>query len=104
MRVIPIDSKLPFKFRGPRVKDRLPEGAKLLAGAALTFWGPPLLYSVIIDNALPFFVMFCNQALGILLGILIHRNQSGDNLSCVPANYIPNVACAARPYKLKKVA
>jgi hypothetical protein len=82
----------------------VPEGVKLLAVAALTFWGPSMLYSAIIGHALPFYVMACNQTLGVLLGILLYQNQSSDNLSCVPANYVPKVPRAARAYKKKDAA
>lgn len=104
MRVIPIDSKLPFKFRRSRPQGKVPGRVKLLIGAVLVFWGPPLLYSVIIHHALPFFVLLCTQILGVLLGIHFYRKQSDYNLSCVPANYAPKFPRAARAYKRKDAA
>lgn len=104
MRVIPFDSKLPVKFRGPRAQGKVPEGMQLLAGVALIFWGPPLLYSAIIGHPLPFFVMACNEALGVLLGILLYRKHSVEQLSCVPAGYVPEVPRAARAYKKRDAA
>jgi hypothetical protein len=104
MPVIPIDSKLPFKFRRPRPQGKVPRGVKLLIGAAFVFWGPPVLYSVIIHHALPFFVLLYTQILGVLLGIHLYLKQSNDNLSCVPANYVPKFPRAASAYKRKDAA
>jgi hypothetical protein len=82
----------------------VPRGVKLLLGAALVFWGPPLLYSVIIHHALPFFVLLCTQLLGVMYGIHLYLKQSDDKLSCVPANDVPKFPRAARAYKRKDAA
>jgi hypothetical protein len=84
MKVESIDSKMPFKFCGPRTPERVPEGVKFFSAAALTFWVPILLYCVVIGQAQPLFVMVSNEALGVLIGVLLYKRQPGDTLSCVP--------------------
>jgi hypothetical protein len=86
MKVVPIRSKLLFGNFYPRAHELTSEGMKFLAGVALTFWAPTLLFCYVIGQFLPFYLMSCNQALGVLLGILMYNKPSNGILSCVPVN------------------
>lgn len=104
MGVVSIDSKMPIKFRGLRAYRRVPEGAKLLASAVLVHWGPALLYCSITGQMLPFYVMACNQALGIALGVLRYKKQPGESLSCVPLGLVPHAPSGPQIYEVRKAA
>lgn len=104
MSVVSIDSKMPLKFRGPRAYKRAPEGMKFIAGAVLVHWGPALMYCSVIGDALPFYLMACNHALGVALGILRYARQPGERLSCVPLDLIPNAPESPQSYEVKKAA
>ena len=104
MCVVSIDSKMPFKFRALRVYERVPDGAKFLASAALVHWGPALLYCSITGEMLPFYLMTCNQALGVALGVLRYKKQPGEFLSCAPLGLVPNVPSGPQIYEMRKAA
>lgn len=90
MKVESIDSRMPFKFCGPRTSE-VSEGIKLLAGVVLTWWAPSLLYCSVIGQVFPFYLTACTQAVGVLLGLWMYKRQSERNLSCVPRRRIPNI-------------
>lgn len=98
------DSKLPFKFCRPRVPERVPEGVKFFTGAALTFWVPTLFYCAASHQALPFYLMVCNHALGVLIGVWLYEKKPGDFLSCVPISRVPATPSSAVNRERKKAA
>lgn len=95
MKVEYIDSKMPFKFCRPRVTDRVPEGMKFLAAAVLAFWAPTLLYCAVTGQALPFYLMVCNESLGVLMGLWLYEKHTDESLTCVPTKSKP--AALSRP-------
>lgn len=104
MKVESIDSRMPIKFCGPRAQEKLPEGVKLLAGVALTLWTPSLFYCLVTGQILPLYVVACNQALGVLLGVWMYERQPRGLASCVPANRIPNVPSGPPIREMDKAA
>lgn len=84
MGVVSIDSRMPFKFCGPRDYERVPEGLKFFCGAALTLWAPLLIYCSLTGQFPLLCLMICNQSLGVMLGVLMHNEESGSHLSCIP--------------------
>lgn len=104
MRVIPIRSRMLFKDFSPRAQETVPEGARFFAGAALTFWAPTLMYCYVIGQALPFYLMVCNEALGVLCGLFLYKKTRGGIPSCVPVTHRPDVASVVHGRGIKKVA
>jgi hypothetical protein len=104
MGVVLIDSKMPFKFNGPRSYRGVPEGIKFLVGATLTNWAPVLLYCYVTGEMLPFYSILCSQVLGAALGILMYKKQPGEWLSCVPVDLIPDIPSGAQIYDERKAA
>lgn len=104
MRVVSIDSKMPFKFNRPRARNRVPEGLTFPAGVVMTFWVPTLMYCLVTGQVLPLYSMVFTQMLGAALGVFMYKKQSNDYLSCVPVNHLPNVPKIAYSCGTKKVA
>lgn len=104
MRVIPIRSRMLFKDFSPRAQETVPEGARFLAGAALTFWAPTLMFCYVIGQALPFYLVVCNEALGVLCGLFLFKRSSSAIPSCVPVTHSPDVASVVHRCEIKKVA
>jgi hypothetical protein len=104
MKVESIDSRLPFKFHSLRVHERVPEGTKFFACLGLTYWGPILLYCALTNQALPFYLMVCNAALGVSFGVLLYRKPPEEIPHCVPPSSIPFAVSAARDRERKKAA
>jgi hypothetical protein len=90
MKVESIDSRMPFKFCGPRTREAS-EGIKLLAGVVLTWWLPSLLYCSVTGQTFPFYLIAGTQAFGVLLGVWMYARPSKSMPSCVPIISIPNV-------------
>ena len=104
MKVESIRSRMMFKDYDPRAQEKVPEGVKFLAGAALNLWVPTLMYCYVISQILPFYFMVFIEALGVLLGVLMYQ-KSADEVapSCVPVNHVTGVLSDAGRHE-KKVA
>ncbi len=89
MKVVPINSRMLFKFDAPRAQATVPEGFKLVVGVATTCWIPTLLFCLTIRNALPFVLIFCSEVLGTLLGVLMYKQARYRITSCVPVTRVP---------------
>jgi len=89
MKVVPISSRMPFKFLNPRAEPRVPEGLKLAAGVVSTCWMPTLLFCSTIGTALPFFLTFYCEVLGTLFGLLMYLHAPNRMTSCIPVTRIP---------------
>lgn len=104
MGVVPIDSKMPFKFRGLRAYRRVPDEMKFLACAVLVHWGPALMYCSVTGEMLPFYLMVCNQMLGVVLGVLMYKKHLSVSSSYVPLGLTPDVSKGAQIYEVTKAA
>lgn len=104
MKIISIRSKMLFKDFGPRVGDAASEETRFFAKAILNFWGPTLLFCYLLGAALPLYVMLCSQSVGVLVGLLIYRQQSYGVLSCVPVDYRPDVPNVSRIHEIDRAA
>jgi hypothetical protein len=104
MRVVSIDSKMPFKFNGPRTYNRVSEGLTFLAGVVMTFWVPTLMYCLVIGQLLPLYSMVFTQTVGAAFGVFMHKKQFNGYLSCVPVNHLPDVPKIAYICGTKKAA
>ena len=104
MKVESIDSRMPFKFSRPRAHERLPEGVKFLAGAALVFWGPLLSLCYVIGHALPLYLLIFPEALGLALGVFLYKNQPDGFPPRSYVNHVPDVPRPARAGERRKVA
>jgi hypothetical protein len=103
MRVVSIDSKMPFKFNRLRAHNRVSEGLIFLAGIVI-WWAPSLVYSLVSGQTLLLCLVGFTQALGAVLGVFVYMNQSSDYLSCVPVNHRPDVPNVAAIHEAKKIA
>lgn len=104
MKVESINSRKLFGDYYPRANEMVPEGMEIFAGIALTLWAPILLACYVIGQALPAYVMFCDEVLGALLGIIMYKHESSGFLSCVPVSRVPNIPRDTHQSKMKKVA
>ena len=103
MKVIPINSKMLFRDFGPWAGGAS-EGARFFAKAALNFWGPTMIFCYLTNAPLPLYVMLCSHAVGVLLGLLIYKQQHYGVLSCVPVNYRPDVPNVSHISKIDRAA
>lgn len=85
MKVVQFSSRTLFGDFYPRAQ-RLPEGTKFLAGTALVFWGPVLLFSSVINHPSPFYLMLCIQLVGVVLGIFWSQKVHDELPHCFPKN------------------
>ena len=60
------------------------EPIEFCTGVALTLLVPTLFYCVAIGQAWPFWLMACNDAVGVALGLAIYKMSSDELPSCVP--------------------
>lgn len=104
MKVESINSRKLFGDYYPRANKTVPEGMEIFAGIALTLWAPTLLACYVIGQALPAYVMFCDEALGVLLGVIMYKRSSSGFLSCVPVSRVPDVPSDTHQSEMKKVA
>ena len=104
MKVVSIKSRKLFSDYNPRANETVPEGLKFFAGVALTLWAPTLLACYVIGQALPAYVMFCDEVLGVLLGVVMYKQASSGLLSCVPVSRASNVPSDPHQSEMKKVA
>jgi hypothetical protein len=99
--VVSINSRkkrVPFESFPSRVRDEVREGMKFLGGVAITSWAPTLMFCYVVGQALPGYLIASSQALGVVLGFLMHKNPPNSILSCVPISQFPDVP------RLKRVA
>lgn len=80
------------------------EGVKGLAGAGLAVWLPTLMYSVVSNQFVLFYLVACSQALGAVCGWIMFKMSPSGALSCVPVTHVAKAAKAARTANLKKAA
>lgn len=104
MKIESINSRKLFGDFYPRANDKVPEGLEFFAGIALTLWAPTILACYVIGQVLPAYLMFCDETLGVLLGIIMYKSSASDLLSCVPVGNVPDVASSSDQSKLKKAA
>ena len=55
--------------------ESLPAGVKIIARLVLAYGTPALLYCIVINDALPFYVTVCYLAIGFLGGVWLHKRQ-----------------------------
>ena len=104
MKVESINSRRIFGDYYPRANKTAPEGIEFFAGVALTLWAPTLLACYVIGQALPAYVMFCDEVLGALLGVVMYKRASSGFVSCVPVSHVPNVPSDSYQSEMKKAA
>lgn len=104
MKVESINSRKLFGDYYPRANKMVPEWMDFFAGAALTLLAPTLLACYVIGQALPAYVMFCDQVLGAMLGGIMYKRASSGFLSCVPISHVPNVPSDSHQGEMKKAA
>ena len=103
MNVVPIRSKEFLGEYSSRDKETVPEGAMFLAGAAVTFLAPTLLFCAVIGQLLPLYMIAANEAFGAALGFAMF-NRPSKNLSLNPIDPIPKAARGASAIQRRKAA
>lgn len=81
MDVVLVNSSMPVKVGGPRAYKRALEGIKFLAGEAFTPWILPLMCCLVICQIFPFYLIVCNQSVGIALGVWMYYKKRPDGYS-----------------------
>jgi hypothetical protein len=104
MKVESINSRKLFGEYYPRANETVSEGIEFFAGIALTLWAPTLLACYVIGQALPAYVMFCDEVFGVLLGVIMFKRASSGFLSCVPVSRVPHVPSDTHQGEMKKAA
>lgn len=85
-------------------EETVPEGAKFLAGAALTLIAPTLFFCAVSGQLLPLYLMTANEVLGVALGVMMFKKSSVGFLSVIPLTRNPNEACGKDAAERKKAA
>lgn len=81
------------------------ELVEFCAGAVLTLLMPTLLYCAVIGQLWPLWVMACNDALGVAMGLVMLKRMSSEGLpSCVPVTRTQKVIRGAGAAEQKKAA
>lgn len=99
MKVVSIRKKQFLDDYCAQRDDIIAEDVKFLAGAALTLLVPTVLYCTVSGLWLSLYLMACNVALGLGLGIVMFKKSSTGFLSCVPITFTRNVQKGARPIR-----
>jgi hypothetical protein len=93
MKVVAIRSRMLFGEFYPRAESLVSEGAAFVACAVFALCAPALLFCYVIGQLLPFYLMACNGALGVLWGVYRFKQPSADGfVACVPVNHAPNAS------------
>lgn len=87
-KVTNINSRRLFGEFYPRAPERVPEGMRFVAYAALTFVAPTLALCHVTNQTEPLYLMVSNLLVGTILGISRYLQPLADSLSCVPARRI----------------
>jgi hypothetical protein len=103
-RVISMRSKLFLGGYYLRSNSILAELVMFLVGAVLTLLAPALLYSLVIEQPWPLYLMGCNVVLGFMLGLIMFKSPSDGFPSCVPLTLVPDAPSGTKSFKLKKAA
>lgn len=85
-------------------EETVPEGAKFLAGAALTLIVPTLLFCAVSGQLLPLYLMAANEALGVAWGFMLFKKSPVGFLTSIPLTRNPNAACDKNAAERKKAA
>ena len=64
-----------FNERCRRAGERLPDGVKFGARLGLAYGTPTLLFCLVINQALPVYVIVCHLAVGVLGGLWLYRRR-----------------------------
>ena len=104
MNVIPMRRRTAPGDHYTRGNEVISDGLTFLAGTALTLLAPTIAYCAVAGRLWPLCVMGCNEALGVVLGLVMLRKSPASFLSCVPATRIPPVPSGANHGRLKKAA
>lgn len=80
------------------------ELVEFFAGAALTLFVPTLLFCASINQLWPLWVMFSDEALGVIVGFLMFKIEPDDVPSCVPVTRVRKALSSAHADELKKAA
>lgn len=87
-----------------RGNEVIPDELTFLAGAAFTLLAPTIVYSAVIEQLWPLYVMGCNEAMGVMLGLAMFKKSSSGFLSCVPVTRVPPVPNGVDPARLREAA
>jgi hypothetical protein len=104
MRVQSFDSKMPFKFCGPRAGDKVPGGLTIIGGAILTFWVPTCVFSGVASNLLPLFFMSLAYLLGLPIGLWLYRQKVDHQRIVLPLQRKPPAATSVDERDKEKAA
>jgi hypothetical protein len=85
-------------------EETVPEGAKFLAGAALTLIAPTLLFCAVSGQLLPLYLMATNEALGVAWGVLMFKKSFVGFLTSIPLTRNPKAARDKSATEKKKAA
>lgn len=77
--------------------------SKFLLGAAVTLLGPTILYCIVIGELWPLYLIACNDALGVILGVAMFKKSPEPFVACVPQSQVP-FPIYSRLVNLKKAA
>jgi hypothetical protein len=84
--------------------DIVPEGIGFITRAALSIYGPTILYCVVISQLMPLYLMTGVVTLGSMIGLAMFRRSAEGFRLRIPATVIMRVPSGTRTGELKKAA
>jgi hypothetical protein len=88
--ILNFPSEPDFEFSAPRA-DKVPEGAVMFAGLALTAWLPTIMWCLALNENSPIQIIMATQLAGAIVGLVRYQYPGPTPPRCVPMSKVPKL-------------